>query len=63
MPVLLRLQPLDGLYDAQRRRDGKRAVVANLWSGSLTFLEIDSATLKSIATVSVGSMPRGVAFA
>jgi cytochrome c peroxidase len=43
--------------------DGKRAAVSNLWSGTLTLLEIKDATLRTIGTVPVGSMPRGLVFA
>jgi cytochrome c peroxidase len=54
--------------------DGRRAAVSNLWSGTLTFLEVQDAAVKDprdkpagslrhVATVPVGSMPRGLVFA
>jgi cytochrome c peroxidase len=44
-------------------RDGRRAAVSNLWSGTLTLLEIHEATLKPVGQVAVGAFPRGLAFA
>ncbi len=43
-------------------RDGRRAAVSNLWSGTLTLLEVDGANLRALGTVAVGAQPRGVAF-
>ena len=40
--------------------DGRRAAVSNLWSGSLTLLEVADKTLRGVATVPVGAMPRGL---
>ncbi len=44
-------------------RDGKRAAVSNLWSGTVTLLEVRDTALETVATMSVGSQPRGVVFA
>jgi cytochrome c peroxidase len=44
-------------------RDGKRAAVSNLWSRTVTLLEIDGAALKPLGQVVVGPLPRGLAFA
>lgn len=44
-------------------RDGRRAVVSNLWSGTLSFFEVNDRQLHGVAEVAVGSMPRGVVFA
>jgi cytochrome c peroxidase len=44
-------------------RDGKRAAVSNLWSGSVTLLEIGDTSLKAAGEVAVGPLPRGLAFA
>jgi YVTN family beta-propeller protein len=44
-------------------RDGRLAAVSNLWSGTLTLLEIHGTRLRSVGDVAVGSMPRGVVFA
>lgn len=43
--------------------DGRRAVVSNLWSGTLTLLEIGGTELRPIGEVAVGYQPRGLAFA
>ncbi len=43
-------------------KDGKRAAVANLWDGSVTLIEIRNQTLLSQGAITVGHMPRGVAF-
>jgi DNA-binding beta-propeller fold protein YncE len=43
-------------------RDGRRAVVSNLWSGTLTFFELAHANLKLVAQVTVGPFPRGLVF-
>src|SRR5438552_1065072 len=44
-------------------RDGHRAAVSNLWSGSLTLLDVRGAELHPVATVPVGDQPRGLVFA
>jgi YVTN family beta-propeller protein len=44
-------------------RDGQRAAVSNLWSGTVTFIDVGDASLKAVAEVAVGSLPRGLAFA
>jgi DNA-binding beta-propeller fold protein YncE len=43
-------------------RDGKRAAVSNLWSQTVTLLEIDGANVKLAAEVEVGPLPRGLVF-
>jgi DNA-binding beta-propeller fold protein YncE len=43
--------------------DGKRAAVSNLWSGTITLLEVHDAALKPIGEVAVGAFPRGLVFA
>src|SRR5262245_40016006 len=43
-------------------RDGKRAAVSNLWSQSVTLLEIDGANFQIAGTVEVGPLPRGLVF-
>src|SRR5262245_17061392 len=43
--------------------DGTRAAVSNLWSGSLTLLELRGEALQGVGTVPVGGAPRGLAFA
>jgi YVTN family beta-propeller protein len=43
--------------------DGCRAAVSNLWSGTLTLLEVHEASLRPSATISVGDQPRGLVFA
>jgi cytochrome c peroxidase len=44
-------------------RDGRRAAVSNLWSGSVSLFEVAGATLRPAGTVAVGPLPRGLAFA
>jgi DNA-binding beta-propeller fold protein YncE len=44
-------------------RDGRRAAVANLWSGSVSLFEIADDSLKFTAEVEVGGRPQGLAFA
>jgi DNA-binding beta-propeller fold protein YncE/mono/diheme cytochrome c family protein len=43
--------------------DGARAAVSNLWSGTLTLLEVGSDKLHLAGTVAVGAAPRGLLFA
>jgi DNA-binding beta-propeller fold protein YncE len=43
--------------------DGRRAAVSNLWSGTLTLLEMRGPTLHAAGTVAVGAAPRGLVFA
>jgi cytochrome c peroxidase len=43
--------------------DGKRAAVSNLWSGTVTLLDIGDDSLKPAGEVAVGALPRGVVFA
>jgi YVTN family beta-propeller protein len=42
--------------------DGKRAAVSNLWSSTVTLLEVGDDSLKSVGEVTVGAQPRGLAF-
>jgi DNA-binding beta-propeller fold protein YncE len=42
--------------------DGTRAAVANLWSGTVTLLEIEKDRLKPAGEVVVGAQPRGLVF-
>jgi YVTN family beta-propeller protein len=44
-------------------RDGQRAAVSNLWSGTVTILEVGDESLKAVGEVEVGPLPRGLAFA
>src|SRR5947209_11766705 len=44
-------------------RDGRRAAVSNLWSGTLTLLEVQATALRPVGTVAVGAEPRGAVFA
>jgi YVTN family beta-propeller protein len=44
-------------------RDGRRAAVSNLWSGTITLLEVRGETLKLAGQVTLGPFPRGLAFA
>src|SRR5262245_47974137 len=43
--------------------DGRRAAVSNLWSGTVTLLEIEAGTLRKLGTVAAGAQPRGLVFA
>lgn len=43
-------------------RDGKRAAVSNLWSKSVSLLEIDADKLRVVGEVEVGALPRGLVF-
>src|SRR5581483_7780212 len=43
-------------------RNGRRAAVSNLWSGTLTFLDVEGTKLRVAGTVLVGAQPRGVVF-
>jgi YVTN family beta-propeller protein len=43
--------------------DGRRAAVSNLWSGTLTLLEISDRGLRPVGEVVVGPLPRGLVFA
>jgi cytochrome c peroxidase len=43
--------------------DGRHAAVSNLWSGSLSLLDIDGTTLKPAGTLPVGIQPCGLVFA
>jgi YVTN family beta-propeller protein len=43
--------------------DGRRATVSNLWSGTITLLEVRDKTLRPVGTAAVGHLPRGLAFA
>jgi YVTN family beta-propeller protein len=42
--------------------DGRRAAVSNLWSGTLTLLELQDTTVHAIDEIRVGAMPRGLVF-
>jgi DNA-binding beta-propeller fold protein YncE len=44
-------------------RDGKRAAVSNLWSGTVTLLDVLDNSLKVAGEVKVGTFPRGLTFA
>ena len=44
-------------------RDGTRAAVSNLWSGTLSLFEIQENQLKPVGEVRTGGMPRGIVFA
>jgi YVTN family beta-propeller protein len=44
-------------------RDGRRAAVSNLWSGTLTLLEVHDTVVRRVGNVPVGDMPRGLVFA
>ncbi len=44
-------------------RDGRRAAVSNLWSGTVALFDVGRDTLKPAGTVAVGPFPRGLAFA
>jgi cytochrome c peroxidase len=44
-------------------RDGTRAAVSNLWSGTVTLFRIEKTSLRRIGEISVGPLPRGVLFA
>jgi cytochrome c peroxidase len=44
-------------------RDGKRAAVSNLWSETVTLLEIYGTELRPVAQIRVGAFPRGLTFA
>jgi cytochrome c peroxidase len=44
-------------------RDGRWAVVSNLWSGTITILEIRDDRLHSLGDIQVGHMPRGLVIA
>ena len=43
--------------------DGTRAAVSNLWSGTLTLLEVRGDALRPAGEVRVGHLPRGLVFA
>jgi cytochrome c peroxidase/DNA-binding beta-propeller fold protein YncE len=43
--------------------DVRRAAVSNLWSGTLTLLEVRDGGLRPAGEVAVGHLPRGLAFA
>src|SRR5579864_9291887 len=43
--------------------DGKRAAVSNLWSGTITLLEVGDSSLKKVGSATVGAFPRGLVFA
>jgi cytochrome c peroxidase len=43
--------------------DGRRAMVSNLWSGTIAVLEIGTATLNVAGRFEVGAFPRGLVFA
>jgi YVTN family beta-propeller protein len=44
-------------------RDGERAAVSNLASGTITLLEVADDGLRVIANIAAGPLPRGLAFA
>jgi YVTN family beta-propeller protein len=43
--------------------DSRRAAVSNLWSGTVTLLELKGDTLRKIGTAAAGAQPRGLVFA
>lgn len=44
-------------------RDGRRAAVSNLWSDTLTLLEVDGTAIRTAGEVLIGHQPRGLVFA
>jgi cytochrome c peroxidase len=44
-------------------RDGKRVAVSELWSGTVSFFEIQGTEVKPFGQARVGAFPRGLAFA
>jgi YVTN family beta-propeller protein len=44
-------------------RDGKRAAVSNLWSATVTLLEVRDNGLRATGEIAVGPLPRGLIFA
>jgi YVTN family beta-propeller protein len=42
--------------------DGTRAAVSNLWSGTITLLEIEKSRLEEVGRITVGPFPRGLVF-
>jgi cytochrome c peroxidase len=44
-------------------RDGRRAAVSNLWSGTVRLFELSTGELKAAGEVAVGALPRGLCFA
>lgn len=44
-------------------RDGRRAAVSNLWSGTLTLVELHEPRPKVVGEIAVGHLPRGIVFA
>jgi YVTN family beta-propeller protein len=44
-------------------RDGKRAAVSDLWSGTVSLLDLEGATVRLKGQATVGAFPRGLAFA
>jgi len=44
-------------------RDGKRLAVSELWSGTVSFFEMQPTTLKPAGQARVGPFPRGLVFA
>jgi YVTN family beta-propeller protein len=49
--------------DVACTRDGRRAAVSNLWSGTVSLFEVGRDSLKPAGSVAVGPFPRGLAFA
>jgi len=43
-------------------RDGKRAAVSNLWSGTVALFDVKNAVLESVGAIAVGPLPRGLVF-
>jgi cytochrome c peroxidase len=43
--------------------DGGRAAVCNLWSGTITWLDVGESSLREVGTIPVGTFPRGLVFA
>ncbi len=42
--------------------DGQRGAVSNLWSGTISLLEIGPAQLRAVGQIDVGAFPRGLVF-
>jgi YVTN family beta-propeller protein len=43
-------------------RDGTRAAVSNLWSGTVSLFHIEKESVRPLGEIAVGPMPRGVVF-
>jgi cytochrome c peroxidase len=43
-------------------RDGSRAAVSNLWSGTVSLFQVEKESLRSLGEIKVGPLPRGLVF-